>query len=445
MLIGRSVRHLFLGCALLYLFSPRDLKAQVSFQTTIEFARKQNDTAVPGSRYQSEGSEPCQKSTAGFQGNVAIADFVESVNSDFTLDAAHFPEPTSQTRLLLSPAVSSSTPSDAQLPAKSIPAEEESNERSRCAAIEYLELSGVNAQLQISRRQEQGTRQLLRVATLRVVARIDDPVVLTRAKLLKARATLATVELETAAQQLRKQLAALTGLAEEKIKPIADSVPPVPDIPTDSPDLQAIVEQMAARRDVAQLEYVLARTNRNRTQVKAVGATANQVDLLTAYIAEDEKLRFLVQRNLELQLARLSVLKISRKMEHWISWDKAPDLEQVADAVDRSTFVSYRASPRNRSDVKLGIRSIIITPALSKVVAGRSQQFSLIAVYTDGKAKNLSSEAAWWCSSNFSAVVSTSGLMSAIEPGQVTISATISGGSHSLKVSVMPDDEDRPY
>ncbi len=97
------------------------------------------------------------------------------------------------------------------------------------AALAYAELAKVTSQLQALVQQEQSAQKLVSIESDRVRAGIDNPVLLTRAKLDEARTRMRSAELEGSALELRTQLAELTGLPLQEIEPVTDSIPALPD------------------------------------------------------------------------------------------------------------------------------------------------------------------------------------------------------------------------
>src|SRR5947209_15887589 len=117
----------------------------------------------------------------------------------------------------------------AQWNASAISREDQRKQAIMDASLAYAELAKVNSQLQSLQQQEQSALKLVGIENERVQAGIDNPVLLTRAKLDEARTRMRSAELEGAALQLRRQLADLTGLPTQEIEPIAESIPPMPD------------------------------------------------------------------------------------------------------------------------------------------------------------------------------------------------------------------------
>lgn len=117
----------------------------------------------------------------------------------------------------------------AQWNASAISREDQRKQAIMEASLAYAELTKVNSQLQALEQQEQSALKLVGIETERVQAGVDNPVLLTRAKLDEARARMRSAELEGTALQLRKQLSDLTGLPMQEIEPVADSIPVLPD------------------------------------------------------------------------------------------------------------------------------------------------------------------------------------------------------------------------
>jgi Big-like domain-containing protein len=315
-----------------------------------------------------------------------------------------------------------------------------------CTAVDYAELEKLNSQIEVVHRQDVAATRLLNIEAQRVVTEFDSPEMLTRAKLLAARTRMWAAGLEGSARQLRKRLGDLTGLPEEEIDPVADSMPVLQESEATVDWLEAKIKQQAAARDVAQLEYVLARTNKMKTKGKAVMAKASVGDLEAAFVIEFEKLNALLEMNFELQKTQLEALKASGNLEKWARRgdDDWAAKSRLSTAVVAGPTAFAATIPQISGAATLApkptVKSIMITPAKSSILAGQSQQFSAIAIYSDGKAKDATSEATWRCSSNWGAMVSTSGLFTALATGQVTISATVGGVSRSQRIAITVDD-----
>lgn len=313
-------------------------------------------------------------------------------------------------------------------------------ERSRRAPLLHtillcLELAKVNSQLDVVDRQERLTEKLLDIENRRVSEGIDNPVLLTSAKLLKARTRIWAAAVRDSARQLRRLLAQQTGLPDSEI--VAESIPRLPDVMA-SANLRWPLGNLAAVREVAQLEYILAHTHAVQTLQRTVTGAASQGDLTAAYIAEDEKFNALLQMNFEVQSVELQLLESVGMLERWAleGWQPEAGLF-LGDPELRMDSPTREPDPEKIPTNPL--TTIMITPFESKLMVGESRQFSAIAVYRDGKGVNASSGATWVCSNGLKAVVSGSGLVTALAEGEVTITVIVSGVSQSHRVLITPE------
>jgi hypothetical protein len=422
---------------------PRGLTAQVAFREALELAVKHSAASdAPVFRDQFDdacvGSSPSLLQSAV---NLTLVDprdltTTQGTPSVFDLATRHLLVKSSTSLLTKSAAAESKT---------SVFLREDQRGRAvLCTAIAYANLANVNSQMEVLRRQQAAAVRLIHIQTRRVVREIEDPVLLTRAKLLEARTRMWNAALEGSALRLRRQLADLTGLTEKQIELVADSMAPLPDLSPADPEMQAAMRQVTAARDVAQLEHVLARTQRLSTRGKMVVGKANLGDLVAASIAEDEKLVALLEMNFAFERAKMQLLQASGRLEEWAleARQKSQSFTVAAPEKAVTAPTNMPVSVPERASTTPGVLSIMITPGVSKLLVGQSQQFSAIAIYNDGSAKNATSEATWRCSSNSDAIVSTSGLVTALAIGEVTITATVSGVSQPRRVEVAVDNSD---
>ena len=78
----------------------------------------------------------------------------------------------------------------------------------------------------------------------------------------------------------------------------------------------------------------------------------------------------------------------------------------------------------------------MIAPAITVLPARKSQQLAAVAIGRGGSGKDVTSMAKWSSSNNSIAIVSTTGLLTALISGQVTVTATLDGVSESLELTV---------
>ena len=314
----------------------------------------------------------------------------------------------------------------AQWSASALSKEDQRKQSILDAAVAYAELAKTTGQLQALQQQQQSATRLEDIETQRASAGVDSPVLLTRAKLNSARTRMRSAELEGASVQLRKQLADLTGLSEQEIEAVPDSIPPLPDeaLDRDAADaavqnslrikiadqqvlasqlkaegerkqrwpaidlvgqyallakfnnyekfykafqrnnttiglairlplfnfaqnaragqaeadalkaqhqaaavksqvsaetlkLQSAVKQLTAARDVAQLEYELARADTNTAESNVQAGKATLGDVATARLAEEEKFGAVLDATFALQKTQLQLLRATGELEDW--------------------------------------------------------------------------------------------------------------------------------
>ena len=85
------------------------------------------------------------------------------------------------------------------------------------------------------------------------------------------------------------------------------------------------------------------------------------------------------------------------------------------------------------------LQSITLTPGVSSIVPGASQQFIATGVLSDGSTESLAGQATWVSSSTAVATISAAGLATGVALGTSTITASFSGvtGSTTLTVSTV--------
>jgi hypothetical protein len=81
----------------------------------------------------------------------------------------------------------------------------------------------------------------------------------------------------------------------------------------------------------------------------------------------------------------------------------------------------------------------MITPGIRSLVYRQPQQFSAFVIYTDKSAKDKTLEAEWKCTTDWTAIVSSTGLFTGLSVGEVSISATISGVTQTQHIVTTPE------
>ncbi len=93
-------------------------------------------------------------------------------------------------------------------------------------------------------------------------------------------------------------------------------------VSTDTMKLQGAVRQLAAARDVAKLEYDLAKADTQATNVKAQSGEANPKDQQTAQINEIGRYEAYLDANFEYVKAQLQLLKQAGDIASWAGFPK---------------------------------------------------------------------------------------------------------------------------
>ncbi len=153
------------------------------------------------------------------------------------------------------------------------------------ASTDYIELDTVNRELDSARQQEDYASKLVEIEQQRSEAGVDPLSEYLQARLIAAQIKLKRLHLETRAGVLAEQLATLTGLPADTIRPLHDSIPQIPKIQaTDAKPLSGIesaqwvakAKLSAARGDqdanfYPQLSFY-AQYNRNTTLLNEVNS-----------------------------------------------------------------------------------------------------------------------------------------------------------------------------
>ncbi len=97
-------------------------------------------------------------------------------------------------------------------------------------AITYIELDKLAATLTVLRQQEEAATRVEQMVEERIAAGVDSEVERTRARLASARVRMHRAEAQGAWDVLRMRLAHLTGLPEEAISTVTESIPKLPEV-----------------------------------------------------------------------------------------------------------------------------------------------------------------------------------------------------------------------
>jgi hypothetical protein len=99
---------------------------------------------------------------------------------------------------------------------------------------------------------------------------------------------------------------------------------------------------------------------------------------------------------------------------------------------------SSSANNQTTSTPTPALESITVTPALTSLAVGATQQFQAMGSYSDGSSKNISSNVTWSSSASGIATISTSGLLTGVKGGAVTITAALNSISSKDQLTVVP-------
>ncbi len=90
----------------------------------------------------------------------------------------------------------------------------------------------------------------------------------------------------------------------------------------------------------------------------------------------------------------------------------------------------------SNTTVTVAIAMITVTPNPDSIAAGAKQQFDAKATYNNGTTADISSQATWSSSSATIATINTAGMLTAVETGSTTITASLNGVTGTVTVTV---------
>jgi len=313
-----------------------------------------------------------------------------------------------------------------------------------CTALLYEKLDGIESQQLVLRQQQDYVRRLIEIESRRVSAEVDHPLLLAQAKLFRARTRMEWAALSASARKTRAALSVLVGLSVDQVDPIEGSMPLLPDNLTTTAENVEAIQLLLDYRDIVQLDYVSEYMSRLKATHDMALAKASIGALVAAHVTEEMKFISLLEVNNQIREARIQFLGESYDLEAW-AFGRANHnaiLSSAPPGIQASD--SSAPSPNSTSGIQSpSLLSILIAPAIKELQLGKSQQYSAIATWSDGHARDVTSEANWTCSSDTAAVVSSTGLLTALAVGAITIHAKFQGIEHSRKLSIaeQPVDE----
>ena len=302
------------------------------------------------------------------------------------------------------------------------------------ASIMYAQLSWLNLHLHVLKQQRESAAKLVNVEKMRVSVEVDGEVSLIRARLLEAQTRIRSAKLEGDTLALRNDLAELTGLPEEQIEPIPESIPPLPETEElaaeqttrhgEAEKLQQTVKELIATRDAAQLAYVLVQ----RDAIRAAGLdTATLGEQLASQVRYDEKFGALLDATFELQKAEFELLNAKGELERWAT---AGHPTNSATSSAGSSFKGTAAQPT--------VRTIMVLPSASSLTVRGCRQLAAVAI-GDAGGRDVTSVVKWSSSNESVAIVSTSGLVTGLRSGHVTITASLAGVSRLKPTTIIEE------
>ena len=313
-----------------------------------------------------------------------------------------------------------------------------------CTALVYAKLQGIRAQQHVLRQQQEYVHRLMDIESRRVSAEVDHPLLLAQAKLLRARTRMESDALAASERKTRAALSVLTGLSIDLIETVENSMPPLPDNPASTGENREILQQLMAYRDIVQLDYQSEYLSRIKATHDMALARASIGSLVFAHVTEEMKLIALLQLNNQVRMAKIQLLSAAENLEAWALRHPAPNANLPSAPPDiQASDSSAPSASSNFAAETPSLLSILIAPAIKDLPVGKSQQYSAIATWSNGRAKDVTSDARWNCSTDTGAVLSSTGLLTGLSVGAVTIRVEFQGVTHSRKLEIVeqPADE----
>jgi outer membrane protein TolC len=171
-------------------------------------------------------------------------------------------------------------------------------------ALDYIQLDLLQSSLNVQKEQQEFAAKYEEIAAQRVKEGVDAPTELTRARLAAARSRLQLEATQSSIDQLRLRLAQLTGLEQNAIQTVTESIPALPKL-SQEPDLAATAAEKSFSVKAAQ-QAALAKAFRARGEEKqlypAIDAVA-QYGLFTRYNNYDSYFRKFQRHNVTAGIA----------------------------------------------------------------------------------------------------------------------------------------------
>ncbi len=320
----------------------------------------------------------------------------------------------------------------------------------------YSQITWDDIQLEVLTKQHDAAMRLIRIEKMRIVAHVDDELLLLKAELSESQSRAQKEQIEAEAQELRECLGSLLGVPWEHLEIEPESVPEmkikeVADAERDLArlddgefrQLRYVIARLRAARDSSQMTYVLAQRDAVRA---AVLGKVTIGDELTKQIQADGKFIEMLKAAGELQRAQFRLLDCSHLLDAWVetgSVDSQPGKLQSSTGLDHAIASDGNSSHSSFSGGPHGLLpGILVLPSTSVLVERSSLQMAAITTGLDGGA-DVTATATWESSNESVVIVSSFGLMTMLRPGQSTITVVSGPAVKSRTISVEAESQSR--
>jgi hypothetical protein len=273
---------------------------------------------------------------------------------------------------------------------------------------------------------------------------VDHPLELTQAKMLRARTRLESAALDASQRAAETGLAALLGLSPDSSFVVDNSMPPLPEKPAPGSENNQVLQKLLAYRDLVQLDYLAAYMHRLKATHDMALARASIGVFVEAELEETMKLAALIRFNNQVRMAKIQFEGASDDLESW-AFGRVHG-EGGVSGISRENPTPEAVRGENAPPLSIpspALISLLIAPGIPELPVGKTQQYSAIATDGDGHARDVSAEATWSCSTDRGAVLSTTGLLTALSEGQLTIRVEFQGLTSTRKLSIPPVPADQ--
>jgi hypothetical protein len=306
----------------------------------------------------------------------------------------------------------------------------DATETEECTIAAYVDLLKGQIQMRILAQQPLDAEDQVRIQSQRVRKEIDDSTSITHARLLAAKVEFWKARLHESENASRQALAVLTGLPEEKIGSIARYLP-ANEFGASREKPSSVIAIWTALRDVAQLEYDVARENRMKFEVRGVVGKSKLPELVEARFDEQEHALWLLE--IHFALLKLRLIEAVR--------DNRPGPGIAASNVESKSRADDAEASQNLAGNQIAEPNILmLTPEISSLVVGQPKKFTLTEISADHTAKDVTKLARWSCSDSVDSIVSSDGLFTSFASGPIIVSAEFENISKAVQLQISVDD-----